>query len=302
MTDVRTIRHDTLGSRHSEKSLPYLRAVARTFKAILRTPVGGVSVAVLLILFLFSFVGPVFYQRAPDEISVDYLSSPSAGHLAGTDTLGRDTLARLMHGGRISFTVAVASGLLGLLIAFPLGVMSGYARGITDNVVMRIMDTIYSFPTILLALGIVAVMGRGLDMIIIAISISGIPPIARIVRGQALAVRETEYIQSARSSGASHVRILALHISPNILSPAIVQVTIVMSRAILTEASLAFLGAGVAAPQATWGGMLLEAFPRMRLEASQAFIPGLFVVALVLALNMFGDVVRDVLDPRLKGA
>ena len=302
MTDIRATSPDTVEAWHSDNSLPYVRAVGKTFKAILRTPVGGVSVAVLLILFLFSFVGPVIYQTSPDEISVNYLSSPSLSHLGGTDTLGRDTLARLMHGGQISFTVAIASGLLGLIIAFPLGVVSGYARGVTDNVVMRIMDTVYSFPTILLALGIVAVLGRGLDMIIIAISISGIPPIARIVRGQVLAVRETEYIQSARSSGATNARILALHVSPNVLSPAIVQVTIVMSRAILTEASLAFLGAGVAAPQATWGGMLLEAFPRMRIDASQTFIPGMFVVALVLALNLFGDVVRDVLDPRLKGA
>lgn len=301
MTDVGTIPYESAGSRYFAGSLVYLRAVAKTVRAVVRTPVGYVSVSVLVILFLFSLIGPFLYQVSPDEISVIYLSSPSVDHLGGTDTLGRDTLARLMHGGRISFTVAIASGLLGLLIAFPIGVISGYARGITDNVLMRIIDTVYSFPTILLALGIVAVLGRGLDMIIIAISISGIPPIARLVRAQTLAIRELEYIQSARSVGGSQFRVILLHVSPNVISPAIIQVTIVMSRAILTEASLAFLGAGVAAPQATWGGMLLEAFPRMRLEPSQTFIPGLFIVLLVLALNMFGDVVRDVLDPRLKG-
>ncbi len=302
MTDVGAFSYEAAAAIRSGGFHIYLRAARKATWSIVRTPVGCVSVSVLAVLFAFSFIGPLFYDADPDAISVSYLSSPSVDHLGGTDTLGRDTLARLMHGGRISFIVAIASGLLGLIVAFPIGVISGYARGVTDNVLMRVMDAIYSFPTILLALGIVAVLGRSLNMIIIAISISGIPPIARLVRGQALAVRETEYVQGARSSGATNARILLLHVSPNVLSPAIVQVTIVMSRAILTEASLGFLGAGVAAPQATWGGMLLEAFPRMRLEPSQTFIPGLFIVALVLTLNMFGDVVRDVLDPRLRGA
>ncbi|MBE0608013.1 MAG: ABC transporter permease [Dehalococcoidia bacterium] len=301
MTEIGAAQYGFAQTNRSNVRWIYVRASLGVAKSVLRNPLGFVSVAILTLLFAFAFLGPSFYRDSPDEISVSYLSSPSLDRPAGTDTLGRDTLARLMDGGRISFIVAVCSGLLGLAIAFPLGVWSGYSRGIVDNVLMRIMDTIYAFPTILLTLGLVAVLGRGLDKIIIAIAIWGIPGIARLVRAQALAVRETDYILAARAVGASQLRILVSHVSRNVVSPAIIQVTVVMSGAVLLEASLGFLGTGVPAPQATWGGMLLEAFPLMRIAPAQTFIPGAFIFLLVFALNVLGDVVRDVLDPRLKG-
>lgn len=302
MTDVINIRPDVIiqSSPQSGALGGWARQIGGVAVRIMRTRIGAIAAVCLLLLLLFSWIGPVVYTEDPNNITGDYLANPSSTYPAGTDTLGRDTLSRLMHGGRVSFTAAVGAGLLGVVVAVPLGVIAGYSRGWVDHAVMRLMDTIYSFPTILLALAIVAVLGRGLDKVIIAIAIWGVPAITRLVRAETLAARETDYVQAAHAVGAGHWRIIFRHVMPNVASPAIIQATGLMSGAVLLEASLGFLGTGVPAPQATWGGMLLEAVPTMQSHPFQTLVPGAFIFLLVFSLNLLGDVLRDVLDPRLR--
>lgn len=261
---------------------------------------GIVAAVILLVLILFSVVGPFVWSHEANILTGEYLAAPSLEHPAGTDSVGRDTLSRLMNGGRISFLAATGAGAIGLFVGFPLGLISGYRGGILDSIVMRFVDTLYAFPTILLVLAVVAALGPGLDKLIIGLGAWGIPTITRLARGQALAVRETDYVDAARGLGGGELHILFRHMAPNVASPILIQVSLMMSAAVLIEASLGFLGAGVAPPTATWGGMLLEAFPAIRRNAFQTVMPGILIFLLVASLNMVGDAVRDVRDPKLR--
>lgn len=266
-----------------------------------RTDKSGIVAAVILFaLIAFSVVGPFVWSHDANILTGEFLAAPSLEHPAGTDSVGRDTFSRLMNGGRISFLAALGAGAIGLFIGFPLGLVSGYKRGVLDSVVMRFVDTLYAFPTILLVLAVVAALGPGLDKLIIGLGAWGIPTITRLTRGQALAVRETDYVDAARSLGARELHIVLRHVAPNVASPILIQLSLMMSAAVLIEASLGFLGAGVAPPTATWGGMLLEAFPAIRRSVFQTVMPGILIFLLVASLNMLGDAVRDVRDPKLR--
>lgn len=282
------------------RSVDLLRPFSEATKRFRTDKSGMVAGAIIFGLIVFSVVGPFIYSAHPNIQTGDLLAAPSVEYPAGTDTLGRDTLARLMHGGRISFLAALGAGAIGLMVGFPLGLLSGYKRGVIDGVIMRFVDSLYAFPTILLVLAIVAVLGQGLDKLIIGLGAWGIPTITRLTRGQTLQVRERDYVEAARSLGGGHFHIVRRHIAPNVLSPILIQLSLLMSAAILIEASLGFLGAGVAPPTATWGGMLLEAFPAARRDMMQTLLPGIFIFLLVASLNMLGDAIRDVRDPRLR--
>ena len=270
------------------------------FKRFSTDKSGVVSAFLLSVLVLFSVVGPFAWTHDPNVITGEFLAAPSSAHPAGTDSVGRDTLSRLMNGGRISFLASLGAGAIGLFVGFPLGVIAGYRRGILDSVVMRFVDTLYAFPTILLVLAVVAALGPGLDKLIIGLGAFAIPVVTRLSRGQTLAVRESDYVDAARSLGGSQFQILRRHVAPNVLSPILIQVSLLMSAAVLIEASLGFLGAGVSPPTATWGGMLLEAFPAVRRSTLQTVAPGILIFFLVASLNMLGDAVRDVRDPKLR--
>lgn len=228
------------------------------------------------------------------------LSPPSLQHLLGTDQLGRDLLFRVLLGARTSLEIAVAAVALSIIVGLPLGMISGYAGGWIDNVLMRIVDALLAFPALLLALTISAVLGPNLRNTTIAIGVAFTPFLARIIRGEALRVAQLPFIEAARASGTNHVNMLLRHVLPNVLPATIVQGTISIAFAILAEAGLSFLGLGTQPPNASWGLMIQASRNYLDMAPWTALVPGTAVALTVLGFNLFGDVVRDILDPRSK--
>ena len=228
------------------------------------------------------------------------LRPPSAAYLLGTDQLGRDLLYRVLLGARTSLMIAGAAVLTSIALGLPLGLVSGYFGGRLDNVLMRLVDTLLSFPALLLALAISAMLGPSLENTIIAIGVAFTPFLARIVRGEALRVAQMPYVEAARASGANDFQMIRRHILPNILPAVIVQGTISLAFAILAEAGLSFLGLGTQPPQSSWGLMIQASRDYLDIAPWTALVPGAAVALTVLGLNMFGDVLRDALDPRTR--
>jgi peptide/nickel transport system permease protein len=255
----------------------------------------------ILIIGAYLVIAIFSQQLAPfDPLKQDSqarLQEPGAPYLFGTDEFGRDIFSRLMGGATNSFRVAITavaiSGLLGSLI----GITGGYFGGIIDNTLMRLMDLIFSFPAILLALAISTALGPGFLNTIIAISIVYLPIFARVARGSTLQLKEMAYVEAARCLGAGHFGNIFQHIVPNALTPIIVQISLALSWAILTESSLSFLGLGTPPPHPSWGGMLSESRAMMELAPWMAFAPGAAIMFAILGFNLLGDGLRDVLDP-----
>jgi peptide/nickel transport system permease protein len=229
------------------------------------------------------------------------LSKPSMNHLLGTDSLGRDTLSRLIYGARITLAVGVVAVGIGAIIGSVLGLIAGFFGGWAYTVIMRFVDALMAVPPLLFALVLSALLGTGMKNVMIAVGLSLMPTYARLVCGQTLSVRENEYIVALRAMGASNVRIMLLHVLPNCLSPVIVQTTLTIGGAILMEASLSFLGLGIAPPAAAWGAMVFDGYRYLTTYPILSFAPGLAVMIVVFAFNMVGDGLRDALDPRLRG-
>lgn len=261
--------------------------------------IGMILTAIVIFAAIFADV------LAPyDPLAIDIrnrVSPPSAEHWMGTDHLGRDVLSRVIYGARISIQIGVTSILLGSILGLIIGAAAGYLGGRVDSILMAVMDAIYSFPAILLALALVAAFGPGLLTVMTAIAIVRIPIFARTVRSSVLAEREKEYITAARAIGLRHLRILVRHILPNIATPLIVVTTTYFASAIVVEASLSFLGLGVPPPAASWGVMLNDGRKYMEDYPFVVFYPGLAISLAVLGFNLLGDGLRDVLDPRLRG-
>ena len=226
------------------------------------------------------------------------LDPPSMNYLFGTDQLGRDLFYRVMLGARTSVMIAVSAVVMSVVIGLPLGIISGYYGGVTDNLLMRLVDTLLSFPVLLLALTISAVLGPNLQNTIIAIGIAFTPFLARIIRGEALRIAQMPYVEAARAAGTTDLMMILRHILPNIMPPVIVQATISLAFAILAEAGLSFLGLGTQPPRASWGLMIQASRDYLDVAPWTALVPGAAVALTVLGLNMFGDVLRDALDPR----
>jgi peptide/nickel transport system permease protein len=260
--------------------------------------VGGI---LILIFIIVAFVGPYFTPYMPNtQDLVNKLQPPSADHWFGTDHYGRDIFSRIIHGMSITLYIGFSAVAMGATIGVVLGMISGYYGGRVDTVIMRIMDVLLAFPGILLALAIVSVLGASLNNVIIAVAIFSIPVFARIVRGSTLSVRKLEYIDAMKALGASDIRILFKHILPNIASPIIVQATLSIATTVLTAAGLSFLGLGAQPPMPEWGAMLSDGRNYMYNAWHVAFFPGVMIVAVVLAFNIFGDGLRDALDPKMK--
>lgn len=228
------------------------------------------------------------------------LKSPSLDHPFGTDELGRDILARTIYGSRISLSIGFSTVIISLFAGGILGAIAGFYGGRLDNIIMRVMDIFLAIPGTLFAITIVAALGTSTVNLMIALSISGVPRFARIVRSSVMTVRDVEFVEAARAIGASDFRIITQHVIPNSLAPVIVQTTLQVATIILTIAGLSFLGLGVSAPQPEWGAMLSSARTFMREYSYMTLFPGLAIMITILSLNLLGDGLRDALDPRLK--
>lgn len=265
-----------------------------------RSKLAMAALAVLIIFVLVGVFAPWFSPQDPNaqNLAARLLPPLSEGHLLGTDGLGRDVLSRLVHGSRISLVVGFTAVLLSAVIGIAIGLVSGYVGGWVDSLFMRIVDAWMAFPFLLLAIAIVAVLGRGLDNIVIALVITGWVLYARLVRGETLSLREREFTLSARGLGARPLTIMVKHILPNCMAPILVVATLEIGVVIVTEASLSFLGLGAAGSEPSWGGMLADGRAYLTRAWWLATLPGLAIFGIVLAVNVVGDALRDALDPR----
>ncbi len=266
----------------------------------LKRPGAVIGAIVILLFILMAIFAPLLAPFDPIEISRNRRDAPSSTHWFGTDELGRDVLSRVIYGARISLRVGLIAVGIGLVVGSAMGLIAAYFGGWLDTVIMRIMDVLLAFPGILLAIAIIAVLGPSLNNVMIAIGIELIPIYTRTARASTLSVKELEYVVGAKSIGSRSGRILVKHILPNIVAPLIVLATIGVAGSILTAAGLSYLGLGAQPPTAEWGAMLSSARSFLRDAWWMATFPGLAIVLVVLSLNLFGDGLRDILDPRSK--
>jgi len=263
--------------------------------------------AIIALMTLVAILAPLIAPHSPTEQSLpDKLMPPawqeggSARHLLGTDLLGRDVLSRLVYGARVSMTVALAALLAGGGIGLMLGILSGYVGGRVDAFIMRVVDATLTFPTILIALLLTVSLGQGLRTIVIAVTVIIWARFARIVRGEVLTVKARDFVALARVHGCSHLRIMAIHIVPNVMNTFMVLLTLHIGFVIVVEASLSFLGAGIAPPTPSWGQMVADGRGHIAGAWWLSVVPGVAILLVVLAFNLFGDWLRDWLDPRLR--
>lgn len=268
-------------------------------KRLLRNRAFVVGSVVVCIFLLLAFFPQLFTHYNPLEKDLaNRLLPPSATHWFGTDDLGRDIFARVIYGARLSLQVGLISVGIALVIGSLLGIIAGYFGGLLGEILMRIIDIILAFPSILLAILIVAILGPGLTNAMIAIGIVNVPLYARLLRSTTLQIRNQEFIEAAQAMGAGHTRIMFFHILPNCLSPLIVQATLGIGAAILETAGLSFLGLGAQPPTPEWGTMLSQAKDFIRIAPWTLTFPGLAITVVVIAFNLMGDGLRDLFDPR----
>jgi ABC-type dipeptide/oligopeptide/nickel transport system permease subunit len=259
----------------------------------------------LVVLFLLVITAIFANQLAPydpyQNVLADSLQQPSSKHLLGTDIQGRDTLSRLIFGTRTALMVGFVTVGAAAIVGVALGLIAGYFGGIPSMIIMRIMDALMGFPMLILAMLLAAVLGGGLQNVIIALGIAAVPGYARVMNGLTLSIRENDYLLATRAMGATNNRAMFIHILPNALAPMIVLVTLQLGGIILAEAGLSFLGIGIKPPGAAWGAMVTDGSRFLRSNPILTFAPGLAIMLVVFAFNMVGDGLRDALDPRLRG-
>lgn len=266
-------------------------------------PPGAASFLFLVFVCLLAVLAPVIAPYDPEQSTRGAaLLAPSAAHWFGTDNLGRDLLSRILHGGRISLSVGIVVAVVGTVVGACIGVFSAYAGGKADLFIQRVVDSLSAFPALILALLFMVVFGASVLNVVIALCIVGSPRVVRTVRSVALSVKESDYVLAARTLGATHGRVVLQHVLPNCFTPVIILASATVGWAILIESSLSFLGMGVPPNVPTWGGMLGgQAQQYVRSAPWLAVFPGLVLSTTVLAINLLGDMLRDVLDPRLRG-
>lgn len=271
----------------------WLRRARRSRSAIL----GAVGFTLIV---LAALVGPLLVPYGPIEIApVDSLQPPNWNHLFGTDTLGRDVFSRVLSGGRISLRLGVLAVAVAASVGITIGLVAGYYGRAVDSILMRIVDALLAFPNILLSLAIVAVLGASLDNVMIAVGIASVPGYARLVRGGTLSLKESAFVEAARVSGCTNPVIIVRHILPNLIAPVIVLATLGLAAAIFAASSLSYLGVGAQPPTPEWGSMVSTGRSELGTAWWMSTFPGLAIVFSVLSINMLGDGIRDVIDPRL---
>lgn len=283
------------------RPVPRAGGLTRTLRGFARRHVLGAAGALVVAAFVLTgLLAPVLAPYDPNQINVRAaLQPPSRIHLLGTDNLGRDLLSRIIFGARVSLYIAITAVSVGGGVGVALGTLAGYYPRL-EMPVMRVMDMLLAFPGIILALTFISVLGRGLTNLIVAIAVVQVPQFARLAQGLTLSVKEKAYIEAEIAVGQTDLAILGHHILPNNLAPIVVQVSLLIPGAIMTGASLSFLGMGVAPPTAEWGAMLQNSLQWARLAPYVMVIPGLALMLVVFGFNVLGDALRDVMDPRLR--
>jgi peptide/nickel transport system permease protein len=269
----------------------------RLVKRFLRRRLAVFGLVVLVLILGLALAAPLFGDPGENDFSA-VLEPPSVQHLLGTDDLGRDTLARIAHGARVSMQAGVLATLLAMAIGVPLGLIAGYYRGWADLVISRMTDLLLAFPFLILAVGLAAILGPSLRNVVIALGISALPSFIRVTRGEVLGLREQDYVAGAIADGARDARILRRYILPNAVSPLLVQATVTVPEAIIGEAVLSFLGLGVQPPTPSWGTMLSAAQSFLAQAPLLAVFPGVAIALAALSFNLVGDGLRDTLDPK----
>ena len=277
--------------RHGETE----RAVAR----FLSNRAAAAGLLVLAAVVIVTVLPGLATRFDPVEMDLSAsLQSPSAAHPFGTDAFGRDVLSRVLHGGRVSLGVGMAARTISLILGLLAGTIAGYSGGRIDNLIMRLADITFAFPTLLLLIAIMAVVTPGIGALSLALGAVGWAAMARLVRAQVLSVRERDYVQAARAAGAGHLKLIVRYILPQCLSPLVVVFTLGLGMTIMAEASLSFLGLGIQPPDPSWGGMISRGIPFMRTAPWLTILPGLVLTLVICSINLVGDGLRDALDPR----
>jgi ABC-type dipeptide/oligopeptide/nickel transport system permease subunit len=272
------------------------------FSVLFRRKIVVFGAVIIFLLFFMAIFAPWIAPHDPYKQNLSHaLEQPSSTYLLGTDHLGRDILSRIIYGARVSLLVGFVSVGIAAVIGMALGLISGYFGKFIDALIMRFIDALMSVPPIMLALALGAALGGGLKNVMISLAISLVPTYARLMRGQVLSIKQNDYIMASEVVGCSSLRIMLRHVLPNCLSPLIVLMTMNVGVAILAEASLSFLGLGIAPPGAAWGAMVNDGYRFLLTNPLLSFAPGLWIMLVVLAYNIVGDGLRDTLDPRLRG-
>jgi peptide/nickel transport system permease protein len=275
--------------------------LADLWRRLRRNRAAVAGAGIVLVFVLLAVLAPFLVPYNPIQGNLnDRLQSFSGTHWLGTDELGRDLLSRILYGARVSLQIQIVAVVLALIVGVLLGSLSGYLGGYVDSIIMRCMDILLAFPGIFLALGIIAALGPGLVNLMFAAGISSIPQFARIVRASILSLKEREFVEAALALGSGSNRVMFRHLLPNCLAPIIVQSTLRMATVLLTASGLSFLGLGVQPPTPEWGAMLSNARSYLMVAPHVATIPGLAIMVVVVGFNLFGDGLRDTLDPRLR--
>ncbi|WP_026257292.1 ABC transporter permease [Actinopolymorpha alba] len=270
----------------------------RLRRRFLRRPMAVIGLVLVAAFVLLALVGPLV---SGDPLAQDFgarLAPPSAHHLLGTDDLGRDVFARIAHGARVSLLAGVASTALAVVVGVPIGLGAGYFRGWLDSAIMRLNDVLLAFPFLIFAVGLAAILGASLRNVVLALAIAQLPSVIRITRGEALVLRDQDFVSGAVADGARPITIMFRYLLPNSLNALIVQATVAIPGAIIGEAALSFLGLGVQPPTPSWGVMLTTAQQFLAQAPQLAIFPGLMIALATLGFNLLGDGLRDVLDPR----
>ena len=279
------------------------RAGPMVWRSVRRKPMGAVGAVIVCLLVVLAVFAGRIAQYDPDKVrAVQRFQPPGGAFWFGTDDFGRDVFSRVVYGARISLQIGISAVFLGTSVGALVGLISGYWGGRTDLVIQRVMDAMMAFPTLVLALAVVAALGASLSNVILAVALTLVPVANRVVRSVALSVRETDYVTAARGLGGSPWRVLFIHVLPNCFAPYVVIATANLGTAILAEAALGFLGLGVPPPTPAWGSMLSGAAQGYLYRAPwMAMYPGVAITLAVFGFNMLGYAIRDVLDPRLRG-
>ncbi|WP_066497378.1 ABC transporter permease [Abyssisolibacter fermentans] len=297
-----TVNNDILDMKKQEEMIKKERKANSAWNMFKRNKTAMIGLVIVITMILMALLAQWIAPYAPNKMDlVNTYAKPGVdGHILGTDEYGRDLLSRIIYGSRVSLIVAVGGMMVGGAIGILLGLFSGFKGGIVDTIIMRLMDGMFAFPFVLLAIVLMTVLGDGLKNVILAIGIANVPSYARIVRGQVHIVKKEEYCQAVRAIGASDIRLLFSHILPNSISPIIVFATLNVAGSIISEAALSFLGLGIQPPTASWGTILRAGKDSLITAPHIATYSGIAILVTVLGFNLLGDGIRDVLDPKMK--